>query len=162
DKHAAYTDKSNGPKRRGLGEANGNGVVVDFLNLDVLVASDRDGRRRRIGGVLPIEDTVIGREGFAVVPSNVALELPGDGKPARRGAAVLAARNLRRQDGYQLPIAVPCGKRLIENARPFLIFCAHRKMRIKQRRALPPQHLQGAATTPLGRFVSERALRSCH
>src|SRR5437773_6544211 len=56
------------------------------------------GRRGRgIGGVLPVEDDVVGGERFAVVPDHVALETPGDGRPVLRHAAVLEARHFARE-----------------------------------------------------------------
>ena len=53
DDHAALADKGVGPERRRLGEANANGMGVDFLDLDVLVAADRRRRGRRVGARIP-------------------------------------------------------------------------------------------------------------
>ena len=49
-----------------------------FSTLDAGVGAARRGGGRRIGGVFPVEDDVVGGEGLAVVPFHAALELPGD------------------------------------------------------------------------------------
>src|SRR4029077_19952860 len=58
--------------------------------------------------------------------------------------------------------AVPGRKWLVEDARSFLIFRADRKVRIEQRCALPPQHLQGSTATALAWLVIEGRLRIGH
>jgi hypothetical protein len=69
-------DERECPKRRRLRKNDAYRVCVDLLRFDTTVDSDRHRRGRRIGCELAVEDGVIGREGFAVVPAYVALELP--------------------------------------------------------------------------------------
>src|SRR3546814_9368298 len=57
-------------ERRRLREQHLDRVVVDLLDLDVLVARDGVGRGRRVGGVFPVEEAVVGGERLAVVPGD--------------------------------------------------------------------------------------------
>src|SRR5215207_183607 len=77
DQHAAGADEGVGPERRRLLERHLDAVAVELLDLAVLVAADRRRGDRRVAGVFPVEDAVIGGERLAVVPGDVALELPG-------------------------------------------------------------------------------------
>src|SRR5262249_27249884 len=72
------------------------------------------------------------------------------------------AWNLGCQDRQQFAVTIPGGQWLIENARTFLIFGPDGKMRVEQRRPLPPQHLQSSATAALAWLVVKSALGSCH
>src|SRR3546814_6605221 len=67
-------------------------VVVDLLDLDVLVARDGVGRGRRVGGVFPVEEAVVGGERLAVVPGDALLQLPGDRQAVLGDAAVQIGR----------------------------------------------------------------------
>src|SRR3546814_9387497 len=85
-------------ERRRLREQHLDRVVVDLLDLDVLVARDGVGRGRRVGGVFPVEEAVVGGERLAVVPGDALLQLPGDRQAVLGDAAVLEGRDLGRQE----------------------------------------------------------------
>jgi hypothetical protein len=74
--HAVDADKGIGPVRRRLCKADANREIVDFLDLDVLVAADRDRRRLGHSRIFPGEDDVIGRERLSIMPLDAALQLP--------------------------------------------------------------------------------------
>ena len=77
DDAAGGADKGVGPERRRLLEDDADGEVVDLLDGDVAVNADGDGGGGRVAGVFPVEHHVIGGEGFAVVPFDAGLQLPG-------------------------------------------------------------------------------------
>src|SRR5215470_16952797 len=77
DDHSALADKRVRPERRRLCEMYPNSERIDFFDLDVLIAADRRGRRRRVRGVFPVEYDVVGGERLAIVPLDALLELPG-------------------------------------------------------------------------------------
>jgi len=145
-------------KRRGLRKPDAHREGVDLLDGHVLVAADGHGRRRWIGGIFPVEHHVVGGERLPIMPLHVRLELPGCRRAIPGKPAVLEVRNLCGQDGHQISVDVPRRKRLVEDARPVLVLRAHGEVRIEQGRALPPQHLEGASTAALGRFVFELGL----
>src|ERR1019366_266290 len=110
-------------------------------------------RGRRVLDVFPGEDAIVGGEGLAVVPRDALLQLPDDRLAVGGQAAVLAARDLGGQDGYQIAVVVPHGQRLVKDARAFLVFLAVREVRLYQGRALPPEQLRRAAAAALDRLV---------
>ena len=155
-------DEGVGPERRRLLELHADRVVVDLDDLHVLVAADGHRGGRRIGGVFPVEDAVIGGERMAVVPLHALLELPGDRRAVLGQAAVLDGRDLRGEHRHQVAIGVPPGQRLVEHARAVLVLGADREVRVQQRRALPPQHLERPAAAALGRLVDRLLRRHGH
>ena len=96
---AGRIDERVGPERRRLLEFDDDRVLIDLLDHDVLVGAAGDRSRRRIAGILPGEDAVVGRERLAVVPGHALLQLPGHRLAVGRQGAVLAARDRLRQDG---------------------------------------------------------------
>ncbi len=156
DDHAVLADERIGPERRRLVEQDADGVVVDLLDLDVVVAARRHRRGRGIARILPVEHHVIGGEVLAVVPLDALLQLPDDGPAVFGDAAVLHARNLGREHRDEIAIRVPARERLVEQARAVLILGAGREMRIEQRRSLPPQQLERAAAARFRRRVGRR------
>ncbi len=160
--HAARADEGIGPERRRLRKPDDHREVVDLLDLEVLVAADRDGGGRRIGGVLRGEHHVVGRERLAVMPAHAALELPCDREAVRCDTAVLPGRELARQHREQIAVRVPAGQRLVEDAAGVRVLGANGEMRIEQRRTLPPQEPQCPAAAALLRLVFELlAARFC-
>ncbi len=151
--HPFGGDKGRRPKRRRLLERNQDGVRINFGDRHVLVDAARDRCSGRIARVLPGENAIVGREWRAVVPFDALLQPPADDLAAFEDAPVLRRRDVGRQDRYQVAVLVPAGQRLVEDARAFLVLGAIGKMRLQQRRALPPQGLQRAAAAPLGWFV---------
>src|ERR1043166_1280067 len=107
-------------------------MVVDLLDVHVLVAADRGGGRRRIGGVLPVKDDVVGRERRAVVPLHTLLEFPDDGLAILGEAAVFQVWNLGGKQWIERAIGIPARQRLIEDARAVLVLGSDREMRIEQ------------------------------
>ena len=83
--------------------------------------------------------------------------MPSAASPPFSRLGISAART-----GTRLPSGIPAGQRLVEDARAVLVLGADREMRIEQRRALPPQHLERAAAAALGRLVLELRLRLRH
>src|SRR5215208_5975107 len=150
-----------GPERRRLFERHLDAVAVELLDLAVLVAADRRRGDRRIAGVFPVEDAVVGAERLAVVPGHVALELPGHRQAVGREAAVLARRDLGREHREEIAVRIPAGERLVEDARAVLVLGADREMRVEQRSTLPPEHLEGAAAAALRRLVGDLLLLLC-
>src|SRR5215207_4987960 len=161
DEHAAGADEGVGPERRRLFERHLDAVAVELLDLAILVAADRRGSDGRVAGVFPVEDAIVGGERLAVVPGHVALELPGHRQAVGREAAVLARRDLGREHGEEVAVRIPAGERLVEDARAVLVLGADRKMRVEQRRALPPEHLEGPAAAALRRLVGDLLLLLC-
>ena len=141
------------PERRRLRKGQAHAQRVDLLRLDVLVDADRRRRCRRVGGVLPVKDDIVGGEGLPVVPFDVGLQLPDDRLTVGGDVAVLEARHLGGQDWHQDTVGVPGRQRLVEDARGILILCADREMRVEQGRRFPPQRLQRAAAAGLGRRI---------
>ena len=95
---AGRSDEGVGPERRRLLEFHDDRVLIDLLDHDVLVGAAGDRSRRRIAGILPGEDAVVGGERLAVVPGHALLQLPGHRLAVGRQGAVLAARDRLRQD----------------------------------------------------------------
>src|ERR1035441_1446800 len=67
-----------GPERRWRREDHANGMGIDLLHLQLVVASRSDRGGCRVGGVLPIEDHVVRSKRMTVVPAHAAFQLPGD------------------------------------------------------------------------------------
>ena len=153
DDHALRADEGVGPEGCRFGELHTDRVVIQFDDLDVLVAADRRCGGRRIGGVLPVEDAVVGGERIAVVPVYSLLELPGDRPAVLAEATIVERGNLGREYRHEIAIGVPAGQRFIEQTRGVLVLGADGEVRVEQRGCLPPQHLQGATATAPGRFV---------
>ena len=114
-------------------------MVIDLLDLEVAVNGDAHRRRGNIVDVVQGEHDVVGGEGFAVVPFDAGLELPGDRFAVGGEAAVLDRRDFGRKDRVEIAVHVPARQRLIEQARAVLILGAGGKMRVEQGRRLPPQ-----------------------
>src|SRR5207245_5441310 len=75
--HAGRAAERVGPVRCRALEDELHGIVVDALDpIDALIGSGARRRRRGIGGVLPREDHIVGRERPPVVPRDTALEAP--------------------------------------------------------------------------------------
>src|SRR3546814_7214151 len=104
-------------ERRRLREQHLDRMVVDLLDLDVLVGRDGVGRGRRVGGVLPVEQAVVGGERLAVVPGDALFQLPGDRQPVLRDAAVLQDWDPGRQDRKQEAVVSPGPQRLVRQRR---------------------------------------------
>ena len=153
--HAEGADEGVGPERRRLVEDHADGEVVELLDLDILVAADRDGGGVRIVRVFPGEDDVIGGERLAVMPFDALLQLPDHRQAVFLQAVIVLARNLGGEDRDQVAVAVPAGQRLIEYPGTFLVLGADREMRVQQRDRLPVQQLQRAAAAGLGRLVGD-------
>ena len=151
--HAALADERIGPVRRGLREQNADGEWIELLDLDILVAADRCRCRSWVGGILPIEHDIIGGELPAVVPGYILSELPGHRHAVGGQPAVFEVRDLGSEHRHQVAFGIPCRERLVENARPFLVLCADREMRVEQGSGLPEQHLERSAAARLGGFV---------
>jgi len=148
-----------GPERRRCREDDAHGVGIDLLHPELAIAAQGDSRGGGVGGVLPVEDDVVRRERLAVVPGHAALQLPEDAAAVRGEPAVVAARDLRRQDRLQIAVGVPLRERLVEDPRSEVVFHAGREMRVEQRRTLPLDHPQVAAAAPLRRLVDGGRLR---
>ena len=159
---AGGSDEGVGPERRRLLEFHDDAVLIDLLDRDVPVGPAGERGRRRIAGVFPGEDDVVGGQGLAVVPPHTLLQLPGHRLAVGGERAVLAARDRLRQHGLEVAVAIPARKRLIEQTRAVLVLGADGEVRIEQGRALPPQHLQEPATAALGRLVGRSRLRHGH
>jgi hypothetical protein len=93
------------------------------------------------------------------VPLHALLQFPDDRFAVGGEAAVLHTRNLRREDRDVVAIVVVGRERLVEDPRAFLVLGPDGKVGIQQRCALPPQQLQRAAATALGRLVRALGLR---
>ncbi len=117
-------DEGVGPERGRILEDHLDRQVVDLLDLDVLVGAGGVGRGRRIGGIFPGEDDVVGSERLAVMPLDARLQLPGDFLAVRREAAIGLRGNLGRQAGDEIAVLVPAGERLEEDARGDLVLGA--------------------------------------
>ena len=139
-----------------------DGIVVELLDLDVLVAADRDGGGIRVLGIFPGKDDVIGGEWRAVMPFDALLQLPDHREAVFLQAVIVLARNLGCQHRNQITVAVPSRQRLIEHAGTFLVLGADGEMRIQQRHRLPVQQLQRAAAAGLGRLVGHLGSRPGH
>ena len=111
------------PERRRPVEEETHGVRVDALDLHVAEGAERRRRGGGVGGELPVEDEVVGSEGRAVVPGDAALELPDHRSPVGSDAAVLSARDLRREDRLQHAVGVEARaarrRRPVRRARPW-------------------------------------------
>ena len=150
DHHASGADEGVGPERRRLREFHADRVVVDLDDLHVLVAADGHRGGRRIGGVFPVEDAVIGGERMAVVPLHALLELPGDRRAFLGQAAVLDGWDLRGEHRHQVAIGIPPGQRLVEHARAVLVLGADREVRVEQ---VGPCHHSTLSAPPPPRLV---------
>src|SRR5262249_30064372 len=122
--------------------------------------SDRHRRCGGTGGVVPVNSPVAGLKGLAVMPLHGLLEFPGDRQAVGGDAAVFAAWDLRRQQREKFPVWVPTRQRLVENARSVLVLGPHGEMRVEQRGALPPEHLERPAAATLGGLILELVLRA--
>ena len=162
DDAAGGADKGVGPERRRLLEQDADREVVDLLDGDVAVNADGHGGGGGIAGVFPVEHHVIGGEGFAVVPFDAGLQLPGHRRAVGGQPAILDRGNLGRQNQLHVAVRIPAGERLIEQARAVLVLGAGGEMRIEQGRSLPPQQFQRAAAAALGRLVDGWALGHGH
>jgi hypothetical protein len=160
--HAARADKGVGPERRRLRELHHHRVGVDLFDRHVLVGGV--GRRggRRVLGVFPVEDDVVGGERLAIVPGDTLLEFPDDRLAIGRQRSVFAAGDRGRQHGLQVAGGIPAGQWLVEQPRAILVLGADREVRIEQGRTLPPQYLQRPAAAALGRLVDRRRLGHRH
>ncbi len=148
--HAGRTS----PDRRRLQEVDAYRPGVELLDApDAGVVADGDRAGGRIGGVLPVEDDVVGAERHAIVPGDVLLELPGGGQPVGRDSAIGATGDLRGQDRDGDAIGVVASQRLVERTRAFLILDAGGEVRIEECRPLPQQQAQRTATAALHGFV---------
>ena len=103
------------------------------------VASRGDRGRRGVGGVLPVEEDVVGGEGLPVVPLDALLEPPRDRPAVPRQAAVLDARELLGQDRHEVPVGVEGGERLVEEAGAVGVGEPGGEVRVQQGGALPPE-----------------------
>ena len=65
--------------------------------------------------IYAVENHVIGTERLAVMPHDVALELPGHRLAITRNASVLQARYLRRKKRHEVSLRISSGERLIED-----------------------------------------------
>ena len=138
----------------GLDEVDAHRGGIDLLDaLHVRVEAGAERAGGRVGGVLPVEDDVVGGERLAVVPLDVLLELPGGGQPVGRDAAVGAAGDLRGQHRHQHAVGVVARQRFVERTAAFLVLGAGGEVRVQQRRALPQQQAQRAAAAALRRLV---------
>ena len=153
DDHAGWPTKASAQNGVGLSKRHPHGQRVDLLDRDVLVAADGHRGGRRVGGVFPVEDHVVGGERLAVVPLHARLELPDDRLAVAGQAAVLESGNLGGEHRHEVAVGVPAGQRLVEDARGLLVLGADGEVRIEQRRRLPPQQLERTAAAPLGRLV---------
>jgi hypothetical protein len=160
--HPAHAAERVGPERGGLLEGHLDGVAVDLLGLQVLVGVDVAGGGGGVGDELSGEDAVIRGEGLAVVPDHPLLELPRH-RPAVLGhAPVLHRGDFGGQIGGEVPVRIPGGEGLVEDARPVLVLGASGEVRIQEGCALPPERLQRAAAAPLGRLVRRLRLGVGH
>src|SRR5262249_22095918 len=91
---------------------------------------------------------------------HILLELPSDRQAVGGNAAVVAAWNLCRQHREEFAVRIPTRQRLVKKARSVLVLCAHREMRIKQPRALPPPHPAWPPAAPLTWLVLKLRLRT--
>src|SRR5262249_59457236 len=105
---------------------------VDLLDLDVLFVGDAVGGGGGVGGVLPVAPRVVGGEGFAVMPLHVLLELPHHGLAVLGQTAVLLGGDLGGEHGGEVPVRVPGGERLVEDARAVLVFGPHGEVGIEE------------------------------
>src|SRR5256886_10807459 len=146
DDRARRPAEDNRPAWLGSREYDVDRVAVELLDPgDEPVLAGRGRRARRVGGELPREDHVVGREGLSVVPLDACPELPGY-RPAVVGdATVLEARRLLGQRGDEAPIRVEAGQGLVEDARAIVVLDADGEMGVQDGRRLPPQHAQLAA-----------------
>ncbi len=160
NEHAAGPAERIGPERRRPLEHDLDGVGVELVHpFDVAVRRERPRGGRRVGGVLPVEDDVVGAEGFAVVPGDAVLETPHHGGAVARDAAVVDARQLGREDRHHAAIGIEARQRLIEDARGVLVLGARREMWVQQRRRLPPEDLQRPAAAAPARREARAWLR---
>src|SRR5262249_2996573 len=82
-------------------------VVIELVDpQDACITTDGDGSGGGVGSILPGEDRVIGGEGRPIVPDYPQLEVPQGPGAIRRAAAVLQARDLRRQDRDIVPLGI--------------------------------------------------------
>ena len=150
------------PERRRPVEDETHGVRVEALDLHVVEGAERGRRGGGVGGELPVEDEVVGAERRAVVPGDAALELPDHRSPVAGDAAVLAARDLRREDRLQHAVGVEARERVVEDLRAELVLGAGGEVRVQQRRRLPQQDAQRPAAATLGGLVGRRRRRLRH
>ena len=154
--HAVDADKGIGPVRRRICKPDANGEIVDFLDLDVLVAADRDSRRLGHSRIFPdAEDDVIGRERLSVMPLDAALQLPHHRAAVFRETIVLLAGNFGGQRCNQIAFGVPSRQRLVEDPGAFLILGSDSEMRVEQSHRLPIEQLQHATAAGPGRLVGD-------
>ena len=130
-----------------VGPERGRRLVGDLGRVRVELVDPRDvsirpGRHRqggRVGGVLPGEDDVVGREGFAVVPLHTLLQLHRDGETVASDLPVLQGRHLGRQNRHEVAVRVERDERLVEEARAVAVLHADRQVRVQDRGRLPPE-----------------------
>src|SRR6516165_1911460 len=75
DDHAELADKSIGPERCRLFEADTHSQRVELFDRRILVAADRRRRGRRVAHVLPVEQNIVTGERAAIMPLAILLEL---------------------------------------------------------------------------------------
>ena len=156
--HACGTAKRIGPKRRSLRVFDTDRVAVDLGHLDVFVSACGVSGCRWVESVLVGEHHIVGREGLAVVPLHISLQLPGDGFAVPGHATIGRSGHFGGQNGNHVAIAVPSAQGLIKDARAFLVLGAAGKVRLQQGGALPPEQFQGTATTAFGGLVGRSRL----
>ena len=155
-----------GPPPCGHGRLEDDARRVRVHLLDPLhVCEETDGRRsgRRVDDEFPREHDVVGAEGFAVVPGDVALELPRHRGAVAGDASVLQGGDLRSEDRDQVALGINCRERLIEEACRVQVLLPGGEVRVEQRRTLPPQQAQESASPAALRrerlHIGARALR---
>ena len=95
------------PVRRRLLEDDLHAVLVEALDaVDVAVGADRHRGGGRVGGVLPVEDHVVGGEGLAVVPLHALLEVPDHPGAVTAEPAVVHGGDVGGEDGDQVAVGV--------------------------------------------------------
>jgi hypothetical protein len=160
DDHAAGAAEGVGPERCRPLEHDLDGVRIEPVHtVDLAIRRERPRGGGRVGRVLPVEDDVVGGQGLAVVPDDAFLEVPDHPRAVARDAAVVHARQLRRQHRHDVAVGIEGGQRLVEDARRVLVLGARREVWIQQRGRLPPEDLQRSTTAAPRRRERRPCLR---
>src|SRR5262247_657204 len=86
-----------------------------FHRLDAGEDSERYGRGRGIGSILPGEDNIIGSEWLAVVPGNAGLQFPDDPLAGGIERSFLNAGQLRCKSWDEVGVFVQVDEVLVED-----------------------------------------------